>query len=251
MKRIVVLACAGLALGMSSPLAAEQTVPPATQPEQLPPAPPPPPEPNARHRWVDIDGSSSSRASHRARPARHAAPAKVDGKSLASIKSSKGAKSSKGDKASKGAKGDKASKHAKAGKSAKGGKSAKASKSAKGGKSAKTGKSAKLGKHAKAEKVSHSSKLSRANASHRTERKEKATQFSAKTVRLCHAMSYRQIMRSSTCRTMIKQELSETPRKDRGTHGKPAVKKAASSIAKHKAATKTTTRHSSAKRSKR
>ena len=242
MKRIVVLACAGLALGMSSPLAAEQTVPPATQPEQLPPAPPPPPEPNARHRWVDIDGSSSSRASHRARPARHAAPAKVDGKSLASIKSSKGAKSSKGDKASK---------HAKAGKSAKGGKSAKASKSAKGGKSAKAGKSAKLGKHAKAEKVSHSSKLSRANASHRTERKEKATQFSAKTVRLCHAMSYRQIMRSSTCRTMIKQELSETPRKDRGTHGKPAVKKAASSIAKHKAATKTTTRHSAAKRSKR
>ena len=64
-------------------------------------------------------------------------------------------------------------------------------------------------------------------------------------------MSYRQIMRSSTCRTMIKQELSETPRKDRGTHGKPAVKKAASSIAKHKAATKTTTRHSAAKRSKR
>ena len=199
MKRIVVLACAGLALGMASPLAAEQTVPPATQPEQLPPAPPMPPMPNQSHRWVDIDGASSRRASHVARP-RHASLAKQDVKSSKSAKSSKSTKSSKSAKLTRHAKADKIAKptrHAKAGKTSKAGKSSKASKN------------------------------SRASAS-----KRKAMQFSAKTVRSCHAMTYRQILRSSSCRTMISQELSAPSAK----RAKPASKKnAAAKAVKHKA----------------
>jgi hypothetical protein len=203
MKRIVVLACAGLALAFSSPVAAEQTVPPATQPEQLPPAPPMPPMPSERHRWVDIDGASSKRASHVARP-RHASLAKND------VKSSKSAKSGKSVKAAKSAK---PSKHVKAGKSSK------VSKSAKASKSHRSSKSAKATKVTKADKTTKSTKSA------------KATQFSAKTVRACHAMTYRQILRSSSCRAMITQELSAPSAK----RAKPASKtKATAKAVKHK-----------------
>jgi hypothetical protein len=58
--------------------------------------------------------------------------------------------------------------------------------------------------------------------------------FSAKTVRSCHAMTYRQIMRSSSCRAMIEQELSGAPSHE-SSHHKPAVKKkTAAKTAKHK-----------------
>ena len=201
MKRIVVLACAGLALAMSSPLGAEQAAPPAAQADRLPPAPPMPPTPNARHRWVDIDGASSSRSSHKA-TTRHAAAAKPHVKS----------------------------------KTSKSGKQAKATKTAKASKHVKAGKSAKTTKHIKA----------------KTERNENAMHFSAKTVRSCHAMTYRQIMRSSSCRAMMSQELSASPPSRHAPHAKAAAKKkAAVKTARHKTAAKATRHKSSAKRSKR
>lgn len=193
MKRIVVLVCAGLALGLASPLAAEQAVPPAAQPEQLPPAPPMPPMPNQSHRWVDIDGSGAKRARAAARP-RHASLAKKDVKSSKSAKSSKNAKASKSVKASKSAK---AVKHAKAGKTSK------ASKASKAGKSSKT-----------------------------SAGKQKAVKFSAKTVRACHAMTYRQILRSSSCRAMISQELAGSGAKRDSKRARPAAKTKAKAVKK-------------------
>jgi hypothetical protein len=81
-----------------------------------------------------------------------------------------------------------------------------------------------VGGHARAH---HASSARKARASHKASKghkvtkghkatrsavhKEKAVHFSAKTVRSCHAMTYRQIMRSSSCRTMIKQELAAAP----------------------------------------
>lgn len=59
---------------------------------------------------------------------------------------------------------------------------------------------------------------SKATASHRAVRKDKVMHFSAKTVRSCHAMSYREIMRSSSCRAMIKQELAAPAPKHRTSH---------------------------------
>lgn len=193
MKRIVVLVCAGLALGLASPLAAEQAVPPAAQPEQLPPAPPMPPMPNQSHRWVDIDSSGAKRARAAARP-RHASLAKKDVKSSKSAKSSKNAKASKSVKASKSAK---AVKHAKAGKTSK------ASKASKAGKSSKT-----------------------------SAGKQKAVKFSAKTVRACHAMTYRQILRSSSCRAMISQELAGSGAKRDSKRARPAAKTKAKAVKK-------------------
>ena len=211
MKRIVVLVCAGLALGLASPLAAEQTVPPAAQPEQLPPAPPMPPMPNQSHRWVDIDGSSAKRARAAARP-RHASLAKKDVKSSKSAKMSKSAKS----------------------KTAKSSKSAKASKNAKASKSVKASKSAKAVKHAKAGKTSKASKASKADKTSKTsEGKQKAVKFSAKTVRSCHAMTYRQILRSSSCRAMISQELAGSAAKRDSKRARPAAKTKAKAV-KHK-----------------
>ena len=205
MKRIVVLVCAGLALGLASPLAAEQTVPPAAQPEQLPPAPPMPPMPNQSHRWVDIDGSSAKRARAAARP-RHASLAKKDVKSSKSAKMSKSAKS----------------------------KTAKSSKSAKASKSAKSSKSAKPVKHAKAGKTSKASKASKAGKNSKTSAgKQKAVKFSPKTVRACHAMTYRQILRSSSCRAMISQELAGSPAKRDSKRARPAAKTKAKAV-KHK-----------------
>ena len=205
MKRIVVLVCAGLALGLASPLAVEQTVPLAAQPEQLPPAPPMPPMPNQSHRWVDIDGSSAKRARAAARP-RHASLAKKDVKSSKSAKMSKSAKS----------------------------KTAKSSKSAKASKSAKSSKSAKPVKHAKAGKTSKASKASKAGKSSKTSAgKQKAVKFSAKTVRSCHAMTYRQILRSSSCRAMISQELAGSAAKRDSKRARPAAKTKAKAV-KHK-----------------
>ena len=205
MKRIVVLVCAGLALGLASPLAAEQTVPPAAQPEQLPPAPPMPPMPNQSHRWVDIDGSGAKRARAAARP-RHASLAKKDVKSSKSAKMSKSAKSN----------------------------TAKSSKSAKASKSAKSSKSAKPVKHAKAGKTSKASKASKAGKSSKTSAgKQNAVKFSAKTVRACHAMTYRQILRSSSCRAMISQELAGSGAKRDSKRARPAAKTKAKAV-KHK-----------------
>ena len=190
MKRIVVLGCAALAFGFSSPLAAEQAAPPAPQAEYVPPPPPPmPPMPSAdpSHRWVDIDGHGSSRASRGARAVRHSAAVKPKGKSSASATARMKAKASK----------------SKAGKHSQASNSRKATKSIKSSKNARTGKRDKL------------SKSHKASASHRTAGKEKATHFSTKTVRSCHAMTYRQIMRSSSCRTMMAQELAAPARRDR------------------------------------
>ena len=87
MQRVVVLACAALALGMfASPLGAQQTPskqpmpeaaqnPPAPEAEPLPPPPPFPPMPSARpsHRWVDMGDRHARRVRHHAAPTHHRA----------------------------------------------------------------------------------------------------------------------------------------------------------------------------------
>jgi hypothetical protein len=73
---------------------------------------------------------------------------------------------------------------------------------------------------------------SKATASRRQVREDKPKHFSAKTIRSCHAMTYRQILRNSSCRAMIKQELAA-----------PAPKR--SKAALH---SKTTRKHSTARR---
>lgn len=90
-------------------------------------------------------------------------------------------------------------------------------------------------------RTSHKASKSKTAASHRAVREDKVMHFSAKTVRSCHAMSYRQIMRSSSCRAMIKQELAAPAPKHRTSH---------KASAKHKAAahSKKTRSHSTAKR---
>jgi hypothetical protein len=55
---------------------------------------------------------------------------------------------------------------------------------------------------------SHKAPSSKATASRRHGREDKPMHFSSKTIRSCHAMTYRQIMRNSSCRAMIKQELA-------------------------------------------
>ena len=92
-------------------------------------------------------------------------------------------------------------------------------------------------------RTSHKARSSKAAASHRTVRKDKPMHFSAKTVRSCHAMTYRQIMRSSSCRAMIKQELAARPTKARSSH---------KAGAKHNSSrSKTARRHSTAKKRRR
>ncbi|WP_028969558.1 hypothetical protein [Sphingomonas sp. URHD0057] len=167
MQRIVVLACATLAFGMSAAPVGAQDVPggpvpqaaqpaadlpppvPEPQAEQLPPPPPFPPMPSARpsHRWVDVGGHHSSRARHHARKAHaHATP----------------------------------------------------------------------------------SKHRRAHASHRSAHKARPMHFSRKTVRSCHGMSYRQIMRHPSCRALIKQELAAPAHRHRAAHHKASAHKARS-----------------------
>jgi hypothetical protein len=62
--------------------------------------------------------------------------------------------------------------------------------------------------------------------------------FSAKTVRSCHAMTYRQIIRNSSCRAMIKQELAAPAPTHRANHKSSA----------HHGTSKTARRQSTAKR---
>ena len=69
---------------------------------------------------------------------------------------------------------------------------------------------------------------SKATASRRQVSEAKPMHFSAKTIRSCHAMTYRQIMRNSSCRAMIKQELAAPSPKSRTKHQASAGRKAAS-----------------------
>jgi hypothetical protein len=95
-------------------------------------------------------------------------------------------------------------------------------------------------------RASHkANKGSKATASHRTVHKEKAMHFSAKTIRSCHAMTYRQIIRNSSCRTMIKQELAAAAPKHRTSHKVSARRATHHGTAAH---SKTVRRHSTAKR---
>ena len=93
---------------------------------------------------------------------------------------------------------------------------------------------------AKASK-NHKAARSKAIASRRQARKDKPMHFSAKTVRSCHAMTYRQIIQNSSCRAMIEQELAAPAPKHRASH---------QASAHHKAAphSKTARGHSTAKR---
>ena len=95
---------------------------------------------------------------------------------------------------------------------------------------------AKTRTHHTTSKNSKSSRTHKA-ASRRAVREAKPLHFSAKTVRSCHAMTYRQIMKSSSCRAMIKQELAAPAHKDRASKKASAKKRA--------------TRHSTAKKRRR
>jgi hypothetical protein len=53
-----------------------------------------------------------------------------------------------------------------------------------------------------------------------------AAHFSRKTIRLCHGMNYRQIMRHSDCRTLMSQELATTAHHHATHHHKPAAHRA-------------------------
>ena len=81
--------------------------------------------------------------------------------------------------------------------------------------------------------ASHKSSKSRKAAASRRSVKAKPMHFSAKTIRSCHAMTYRQIIRNSSCRAMIKQELGAAP------------------APKHRASKKASARQKTASRSKR
>jgi hypothetical protein len=97
---------------------------------------------------------------------------------------------------------------------------------------------------------------SKTSASRRQARADKPVHFSAKTIRSCHAMTYRQIMRTSSCRTMISQELAAPAPKASSKHSGAKHSGAKHSGAKrqasahHKAAVqaKTARNHSTAKR---
>jgi hypothetical protein len=91
----------------------------------------------------------------------------------------------------------------------------------------------------------------KASASRRQARADKPVHFSAKTVRACHAMTYRQIMRSSSCRTMISQELAAPAPKSSSKHSgakHSGAKRQASAQQKAAAHSKTARNHSTAKR---
>jgi len=83
------------------------------------------------------------------------------------------------------------------------------------------------------------SKHRRAHAKHRTAHKAKPMHFSRKTIRSCHGMSYRQIMRHPSCRALMKQELAAPAHRHRATHHKAT---------RHKASAHNARRHHSAKR---
>jgi len=50
----------------------------------------------------------------------------------------------------------------------------------------------------------------RTHAHHRAAHKARLTHFSRRTIRSCHAMNFRQIMRHSSCRLLMRQELATT-----------------------------------------
>jgi hypothetical protein len=58
----------------------------------------------------------------------------------------------------------------------------------------------------------------RTHVSKRAAHKARPLHFSRKTIRQCHAMSYRQIMRHSSCRAMMMQELAAEPRHKAKAH---------------------------------
>ncbi|MFL6720770.1 MAG: hypothetical protein ACJ8FT_03060 [Sphingomonas sp.] len=137
----VVLVCAAFSFAIfASPLAAQQTPPPAetVPPASTAPQPPPfPPMPSSRpsHRWVDV-GAHHSASSHHAGPARHHAAATRERHRAATTRE----------------------------------------------------------RHAKA---------------HREKKHghQAAVHLSRKTIRQCHEMSYKQLMRNSNCRSLMRQEL--------------------------------------------
>jgi hypothetical protein len=76
----------------------------------------------------------------------------------------------------------------------------------------------------------------------RTAHKARPMHFSKRTIRACHRMSYREIMRHGSCRALIQQELAAPAHRHRATHhGKN----------RHKAVSHKATRHSAAKRHRR
>ena len=91
----------------------------------------------------------------------------------------------------------------------------------------------------------HKASNSRA-ASRQHVREDKPMHFSAKTVRSCHAMTYGQIMRSSSCRAMIKQDLATPAPKAPTKHSK--ARHQAGAHQKAAAHSKTARSHSTAKR---
>jgi hypothetical protein len=64
----------------------------------------------------------------------------------------------------------------------------------------------------------------RAHARHGTAYKARVAHFSRATIRACHKMNYRQILRHSSCRLLIKQELAATAHHAKRHHKKSTHK---------------------------
>jgi hypothetical protein len=74
--------------------------------------------------------------------------------------------------------------------------------------------------HAPARRTHHR----RTHASRRAAHNARAAMhFSKKTIRSCHGMSYRQIMRRSSCRALMKQELAAPAHRHRAIHHKASA----------------------------
>ena len=89
--------------------------------------------------------------------------------------------------------------------------------------------------HAPARRTHHR----RAHASRTAHKARAAMHFSKKTIRSCHGMTYRQIMRHSNCRALMKQELAAPAHRHRTSHRAIHHKASANhKIARHHKATR-------------
>ena len=71
------------------------------------------------------------------------------------------------------------------------------------------------------------------HAAHRAAHKAKPMHFSRKTIRLCHGMEYRQIMRHNSCRALMKQELAAPAHRHRTDHPRRTGHKASAKKVRH------------------
>jgi hypothetical protein len=73
-----------------------------------------------------------------------------------------------------------------------------------------------------------------AKRTHARHEQREATHLSKRTIRQCHAMSYKQIMRNSNCRSLMKQELASS--EHRPSHASRHHKSSHKSASSHRKA---------------